>query len=162
MSLADDHGWKKASVSPSIRLYKCPNWLPRTPIVEIMAWICHYRISSFKTKQHDDLNNKFFTFKTRKVFDSCLHFTNTSLTDSFAVIGQSFELILSGRCSRGWTASFFLVDCPSKLHKFYSIIEPYFWKWFTISDFSVWPFFETLLARSYLMFEYFEFFIINV
>ena len=32
--------------------------------------------------------------------------------------------IFSGRCPRGWTTRFlFLVDCPSKLHTIYSVID---------------------------------------
>ena len=48
----------------------------------------------------------------------------TLLTDSFVVIDQSFQLTLSGRCPGDWATNFlFVVDCPSKLHTIYSIIN---------------------------------------
>ena len=39
-------------------------------------------------------------------------------------IAQSFQLILSGTCTGGWWTSFhFFVDCASKLHTIYGIID---------------------------------------
>ena len=87
----------------------------------------------------------------------------TPFTETFVVIDQSFELILSGRLPEGWTTSFiFVVDCPYKLHTIYSIIDIVSLgnllfesdSRFLICPFvesKCWPFFETLLARSYLI-----------
>ena len=67
------------------------------------------------------------------IFDSCLQIviwetpnlqTKASLTDSFAIIGQSFQLILSGRCPGSWAASLtFVFDWLFILETIYGIIN---------------------------------------
>ena len=91
--------------------------------------------------------------------------TKLSLTDSFAIIGQSFQLIVSGSCPGRWAASLlFVFDWLSTMETIYGIINSslgvtFFFEsdsqflifLFVESQFR--PFYEKTLARSYRFYE---------
>ena len=71
MSMCEAHRWKEASVSLSIRLYKCPNRLPCTSMDDIMAWIYHDWIWLPKPQICSDISLFYLEIKIYHSCNSC-------------------------------------------------------------------------------------------
>ena len=92
-------------------------------------------LSAYKAFSHEGWNIHFWQLPTNGHVRNPNFSTKTPLSDSFAIIGQSFSLLfLTDAQEEGHR---FVFDCHSKLHTIYGIIDSssgdtFFWKWFTI------------------------------